>query len=127
MSPKWKDKNDPKAEIVQETKTFLRWMNFIIKKKSHTITNLKSDLRDGTVLCVLLECLTTIKVSIDPQDGPLDRVNAAIEGFKADNVDICNDLGEFFFVFRSIFKHSKILFGYLKRHSVWLMVIQRQF
>lgn len=98
MSPKWKDKNDTKTENVQDTKTFLRWINFIIKKKSHTITNLKSDLKDGTVLCMLLECLTNRNVPIDPQDAPLDRINAAIESFKADNVDICYEIGEFFFL-----------------------------
>lgn len=110
MSPKWKDKTDTKTENVQETKTFLRWINFIIKKKSHTITNLESDLRDGTVLCMLLECLTNRKVPIDVQDDPLDRVNAAIERLKADNVDICNELGEFFW-YRSIFKHFQFLFN----------------
>lgn len=95
MSPKWKDKCNGKTENVQETKTFLRWINFIIKKKSHTITNLKSDLKDGTILCMLLECLTNIKIPIDILHGPLDRVNAAIESFKADKVDVCNELGEF--------------------------------
>lgn len=117
MSPKWKDKNDTKTENVQETKTFMRWINFMIKKSSHTITNLKSDLRDGTVLCVLHECLTNIKVPIDLQDGPLDRVNAAIESFKADNVEICNDLGEFYCFSINIqaFKNSFWLFKETQR------------
>lgn len=112
MSPKWKDKNNAKTENIQVAKTFLRWINFIIKKKSHTITNLKSDLRDGTVLCMLFECLTNERVPIDLQDDPLVRMNAAIESFKADNVNICNELGKYTFGACSIFKHSEFKFQF---------------
>lgn len=101
MNPKWKEKKDAKNDIVQESKTFIRWINIMLKETSQTVNNLESDLQDGTVLLDLFICLTnktfpvnSLNIDPDQSQTPIDRINTIIDCMKAENVDFYEDIGK---------------------------------
>lgn len=103
MNAKWKEKNDLtiKNEDIQDSKTFLRWANFMLRKKSRILSNLQNDIKDGSAIIELFECLTNNTISVNSinavsnsQHMPLDRFKAAIDYMKIDNIELCENIGE---------------------------------
>ena len=56
------DTSASEGTLASQAKTFLRWINLVLKRKSLKITNLYDDLEDGVILIRLLECLSSQKM-----------------------------------------------------------------
>lgn len=56
------DSSASEDSLAAQARTFLRWINLALKRKSLKITNLYDDLEDGVILIKLLECLSAQKM-----------------------------------------------------------------
>lgn len=95
------DKRSKSSAVMQESRTFVRWANDKLKGKSVQITNLQSDLGDGTLLLDLIECLTQkrnaplLNRNLNSRQLHLERVSMVIDRLKAENVETISEIGEF--------------------------------
>lgn len=97
-----KESNQNNEEYcVEDSRTFLRWINFTLIPKSNSINDLQYDLCDGTVLIDLLECLTSkqqipnsLKSNNNIRKQKLNRVTLVVDYMKGENVETCSDIGK---------------------------------
>lgn len=96
--------NTIKDDIIQECRTFLRWVNVKLNQNNvKPINNLQTDLCDGIVLVELFEICSGrkigdkfTKVNTKLRQHHIDRIALVLDCMRGDNIEIFHGgIGEF--------------------------------